>query len=123
VFRRYERAGEPVASRRRFLQRLSGHGAVATIIVGTWLSVGMAGYAAFANMGPVDAFVNAAMIASGMGPPGPFEGDTDAKLFAGIYALASGLLLVALTGLLLSPFLHRILHRLHFSGADDESDG
>jgi len=35
------------------------------------------------------------------------------KLFAGFYALYSGLVLVFTAGLLLAPFMHRLLHRFH----------
>jgi hypothetical protein len=35
------------------------------------------------------------------------------KIFAGLYALFSGLLFIAVTGLVLAPVFHRILHRFH----------
>ena len=37
----------------------------------------------------------------------PLEGDV-AKMFAGVYALYSGLLLIAVTGIILAPVLHAI---------------
>jgi hypothetical protein len=65
---RFERRGQPVASRRKFLMRMA-------IAIGLWmvltivgLAIGIAGYAAFEGMSFVDAYVNAAMILSGMGP-------------------------------------------------------
>ena len=39
--------------------------------------------------------------------------DTGGKLFASFYALYSGLVLIAATGILLAPFLHRIVHKFH----------
>jgi len=35
------------------------------------------------------------------------------KIFAGIYALYSGLMLVATTGMILAPVVHRFLHKFH----------
>jgi hypothetical protein len=35
------------------------------------------------------------------------------KLFAGLYALYCGILLVVCGGLLLVPVFHRVLHRFH----------
>ena len=37
----------------------------------------------------------------------------EAKLFASLYALFSGLFFVALLGVLLAPWVHRLVHRLH----------
>jgi hypothetical protein len=39
---------------------------------------------------------------------------TEAKLFASAYAIFSGLLFITVVGILLTPFVHRILHRFHF---------
>jgi hypothetical protein len=35
------------------------------------------------------------------------------KLFAGLYALDSGLVLIAAAGIPFAPLLHRLLHGLH----------
>jgi len=63
-------------------------------------------------MGFVDAFANAAMILSGMGPLEPLK-STAGKMFAGLYALYSGLVLVLASGVVLAPIVHRMLHRFH----------
>ncbi|MGE3712825.1 MAG: hypothetical protein AB7G35_24540, partial [Hyphomicrobiaceae bacterium] len=60
----------------------------------------------------VDAFHNAAMILSGLGPVDKMV-TSAAMVFAGCYALASGLVVVAATGLVLAPVFHRILHLFH----------
>jgi hypothetical protein len=52
------------------------------------------------------------MILSGMGPLTPLQ-TWGGKLFAGLYALYSGLAVILIAGLLLAPVLHRILHRFH----------
>ena len=41
------------------------------------------------------------------------------KIFAGLYALYSGLAFLVLAGLLFGPVAHRILHRFHYE-ADEE---
>jgi len=109
---RFERRGQPIASRRKFLVRM-------TIAIGLWflltvigLAIGIAGYAAFEGMSFVDAYVNAAMILSGMGPLGELK-TTAGKVFAGTYAIFSGLIIVIATGFVLAPIFHRILHRFH----------
>jgi hypothetical protein len=60
----------------------------------------------------LDAFLNAAMILGGMGPVDPVR-TSAGKLFAGCYALYSGLVVLVTAGLILAPIAHRILHRFH----------
>ena len=76
------------------------------------LVIGIVGYAYFEGMSVVDAYVNAAMILSGMGPVGELK-TTAGKLFAGTYAIFSGLVVIIATGFLLAPIFHRVLHRFH----------
>jgi hypothetical protein len=76
------------------------------------LTIGMFGYAYFEGMSVVDAYVNAAMILSGMGPIGELK-TTGGKIFAGTYAILSGLIIVIATGFVLAPVFHRVLHRFH----------
>ena len=59
-----------------------------------------------------DAFVNAAMILSGMGPIETKLSD-GGKIFAGVYAIFSGLIIVIASGFVLAPMFHRVLHRFH----------
>ncbi|HZM04779.1 MAG TPA: hypothetical protein VFC44_17395 [Candidatus Saccharimonadales bacterium] len=86
---------------------LAGGGLVA-ICLGT----GMFGYHSFEKMGWTDAFVNAAMILSGMGPVTELH-TQGGKIFAGCYALFSGLAFIVLIGLILTPAIHRFLHKFH----------
>jgi hypothetical protein len=108
----FERRGEPVISNRRFSLRLARNALWALVIVIVALAIGMAGYMYFDGMRAVDAFANAAMILSGMGPLGTLNNDS-AKIFAGIYAIFCGLLIFAVAGLILAPVFHRLLHRFH----------
>lgn len=117
MMRRYEHLSEPVAPRRRFIARLSVNTLLASGVIGLSLMAGMVGYHAFEGMAWIDAFANAAMILSGMGPLAAMT-TYDGKVFAGVYALYSGLLLIFVTGLILAPVAHRILHRLHVKDED-----
>ena len=69
----------------------------------------------------LDSFVNAAMILSGMGPVGQLQTDIG-KLFAGCYALFSGLAFVSAIGVVFAPIFHRFIHRFHLE-ADSEDRG
>ncbi|MFO0970247.1 MAG: hypothetical protein U0793_32260 [Gemmataceae bacterium] len=111
-FLTFESRHQPLASRRRFVRRLARSVLMAGVLVGVSLLAGMLGYHFLEGMPWIDAFANAAMILSGMGPLGPLQ-TTAGKLFAGIYALYSGLVLIFATGIILAPIVHRVLHRFH----------
>jgi hypothetical protein len=108
----YEHRTEPVASRPLFQRRVALHASVAGGIVALSLGIGALGYHVFAALPWVDAVLNAAMILTGMGPVDPLPTPA-AKIFATVYALYSGIAFLAITGLLVAPFVHRLLHRLH----------
>jgi hypothetical protein len=76
------------------------------------LYIGMLGYHGFEKMSWIDAFVSAAMILAGMGPISPLT-TFNGKLFAGLYALFSGLLFIAIIVIIFSPLIHRFFHKLH----------
>lgn len=109
---RFERKGQKLASRRAFAQRMARSLALGLALIAGSLIVGMAGYMYFAQLSLVDAFLDASMILGGMGPVAPLTTDA-AKIFAGLYALYSGLLLIVVSGIILAPVLHRVLHALH----------
>lgn len=113
----FEGKHEPVAAAHRFRSRLFRNIAAGLVIIVLAELIGMAGYAGFEGMGAVDAFVNAAMIMSGMGPVTPLNTDAG-KIFAGLYAIFCGLLIFAIAGLVLAPVLHRVLHRFHVEDGD-----
>jgi hypothetical protein len=107
-----EHKSQKVLPRRQFIQRMLGAVAVWMALTLAGLALGMAGYAWMEGMSLVDAFVNAAMILSGMGPVTELK-STGGKLFAGAYAIFSGLFIVIASGFVLAPVLHRVLHMLH----------
>ena len=87
-------------------------------LVGVSLLAGMVGYHVLVGLPWIDAFLNASMILSGMGPihePKTVAG----KLFAGFYALYSGFAVLGIAAIIFAPVVHRIFHRFHITDADD----
>jgi hypothetical protein len=116
----FERYDEPVIPFRDFMRRILRTGLIAVALLLVPLIVGVVGYMGLAGLGPVDAFLNAAMILGGMGPVDQLPTD-GAKIFAGLYALFSGVFYLVVAGVVLAPFLHRILHRLHIDRGDNSA--
>jgi len=108
----FERRHQRLISHRRFADRMLKAIALWCLLAAGGLVIGMAGYAAFEGMSLADAYVNAAMILAGMGPMGELK-TTAGKVFAGSYAIFSGLLLIIATGFVLAPIFHRVLHHFH----------
>ena len=90
------------------------------IIILAALFAGMLGYHSFEKMSWVDAFVNAAMILSGMGPVSQLA-TNEGKIFAGCYALFSGLAFIAITAIVFSPVIHRFMHRIHLESENSKN--
>jgi hypothetical protein len=112
----YEHHSEPLLPMGRFLARLASNAAAALLLIGCSLATGMFGYHVLERLSWIDAFLNASMLLGGMGPVnGPVT--WGGKLFAGVYALYCGFVVLVVAGLLLAPVLHRVLHRLHAEGA------
>ena len=107
----YEHHRQPLLPLRRYLLRVLKHVGLSATLIGGSLLIGIIGYHGLAGLGWLDAFLNASMILSGMGPVDPLTTPM-AKLFAGCYALFSGIVFIASAGLVMAPFLHRVLHRL-----------
>mgnify|MGYP001363719183 FL=1 len=103
------------------LRRFARSALLGTALIALSLAAGMAGYHDLEGLPWLDAFSNAAMILSGMGPlaqPQPPGG----KVFAGFYALYSGLAVVLITGITFAPLIHAFLYRLHLETKDDEPE-
>jgi hypothetical protein len=109
----YETRRHPPISSRLFIGRVLRHLLVALALVVVSLAVGMAGYEHFEGLPWRDAFLNTAMIAGGMGPVDAPR-TNPGKVFAGLYALYSGLVFIFTAGLLLAPFVHRVMHKFHW---------
>ncbi len=116
----YEHRSEPLISWRAFGVRFARHLGFALVILGGSLVIGVVGYATLGHLSLVDAFLNASMILGGMGPVDVLQ-DNAAKVFAGIYALYSGVVFLVVAGILFAPLVHRILHRISLDPADDDA--
>jgi hypothetical protein len=110
---------QPLAPFPVFLRRLARNFLVSTGIVAFSLTLGTFGYCQFGGLEPVDGFLNASMILTGMGPVDRME-TRAGKLFAAFYALYSGLAFLTMAAVLLAPVYHRLLHRFHL--CDDDKD-
>jgi hypothetical protein len=115
----FEHKDSPLASGTQFAGRMVGNIVFALVIIGIALVGGMAGYHFLEGLNWIDAFLNASMILGGMGPVAQISTDAG-KIFAGSYALFAGLLFVLLSGVVLAPVLHRVLHAIHVDD-DDKS--
>lgn len=102
-----------LASRGLFYQRVGRNAAISVALVGATLIIGTAGYMALAHLTWVDAFHQASLLMSGMGPLDESGWSTAAKLFDSIYALFCGIVLLVSYGVLFAPILHRFMHRFH----------
>jgi hypothetical protein len=116
---RFERRNQKLISRTHFAGRMLKAIGLWLALTAIGLIIGMAGYAWIEGMSLADAFVNAAMILSGMGPVGELK-TTAGKIFAGCYAIFSGLVIVIATGFVLAPIFHRVLHSFHVETDDDK---
>ena len=111
--------GRKLSTSIAFYQRWAINVIAAILFLLVSLFVGMAGYHFTEQMPWIDAFVNASMILSGMGPLGDLKNDSG-KIFAGLYALYSGVAFIFTTGLILAPVAHRLLHRFHVDEEDEK---
>lgn len=110
----YEHVGQPLLQRRQYARRVARSALSGALLIALALLVGMAGYHWLLRLPWVDAFENAAMILSGMGPLSAPTG-TAGKIFAGSYALFCGFAVIFCSGVVFAPVLHRFLHRLHLA--------
>jgi hypothetical protein len=108
----YEHLKQRPLPRAQFFARALEHLGIGLGAIAGALGVGVAGYHSVAGLKWVDALLNASMILGGMGPVDTLHTDA-AKIFASLYALFSGLVFIAVLAVLLAPFLHRLLHKLH----------
>jgi len=116
----FEHRSSPLLPRQAFYRRVINCFLFSQALVAVALGVGMAGYHFIENLGWVDAFENAAMILSGMGPVATLQTNAG-KIFAGCYALFSGLMFITVTGIVLAAVAHRALHKFHLEGGKKNS--
>jgi type IV secretory pathway VirB2 component (pilin) len=108
---------KPLLPRNIFLRRFAKNIAIGLAITFCALAIGISGYHYFEDMPWVNAFENAAMILSGMGPVAEMK-TVSGKIFAGIYALFSGTLFLVVIAIVFAPVIRRFLHKFHLDVAE-----
>ncbi len=90
--------------------------AIGIVFIAVSLAAGMAGCHFLKDLPWIDAFANATMILSGMGPLAvPQTGA--GKIFAGLYALYTGLVVLIIAGIMFAP----AVRRFHLESKKDKS--
>lgn len=107
-----EKKHHALLPRKKFFLKLGRSIIIGWLVILIALFIGICGYHYFEKMSWVDAFVNAAMILSGMGPLGTLSTQAG-KIFAGCYALFSGLAFIVIIGIIFAPVIHRFFHAIH----------
>lgn len=113
----YPRGHIPLAPLEVHRRRVLTAGKVGLVMVAVSLAVGITGYMGFEGLDFLDAFLNAAMILSGMGPVHNPE-TAGGKIFAGIYAIFSGFAVLGIAAIVFAPIVHRAFHKLHIADTD-----
>ena len=108
----YERRHQPLAPWPVFGRRVARHVLLASVVIAGSVALGTLGYHALGREAWIDAFLNACMLLGGMGQVGDVA-TAQGKVFAAVFALYAGIVFIAVSGLLLAPFLHRIVHTFH----------
>jgi len=96
----------------KFLVRLSFYFFIALLLVLFSALIGCLGYHFFGNLPWIDAFYNACMILTGMGPVTELQTKT-AKIFSSFFALYSGIAFLSTIVIFLAPIIHRLMHVFH----------
>jgi hypothetical protein len=101
---------------KNFYRRLWKNAILGFLIMFVCLFIGVVGYKlTIPELGWYDSLLNASMILSGMGPmidPSIILAK-NAKVFASLYALFSGVAFISTIGILIAPIAHRFFHKLH----------
>jgi hypothetical protein len=108
----FERHDKRLLPRKDYYRRIANHAALGIAVLFGSLGIGMTGYHCLEKLPWTDAFLNAAMILAGMGPVATLQTDAG-KIFAGCYALFSGITLIGILGIIFAPVIHRFLHKFH----------
>lgn len=113
----YEKVKQKVIPVRGFLYRLWLNFLIGLFLIFLSLGIGMAGYHYIEGLPWIDAYADASMILSGMGPLHELKTDAG-KIFAGTYALFSGIIFLVILAILFAPVFHRFFHKLHVQDDD-----
>ena len=111
-FTMYESKKQALASSKIFYKRLLWNFTISAAILSICLLIGVVVYHYLAPSTWIDAFHNASMILSGMGPVIDIK-TNQGKWFSSFYALFSGIVFITNIGFILAPAIHRLFHALH----------
>lgn len=109
---KFEHHTQPLLHMRGFVLRVFTYIGLALVFVTAALILGVLGYHYLVGLSWLNAFLNASMILSGMGPVDQITTE-QGKWFASFFALLSGLVFAITTGIVISPIIHRVMHALH----------
>ena len=104
---------------RKFVLRVANYFLLSISLIAVSLLIGTLGYYYFGGVSWIDAFYNASMILTGMGPVNPML-TVAGKLFSSFYALFSGIAFLSTVAVLFAPIAHRFLHILHLQENEKE---
>ncbi|MFO1396953.1 MAG: hypothetical protein U1F48_07790 [Burkholderiales bacterium] len=108
--------GAQLAPMERFWRRMSRVALLAVALLAVTLVLGAVCYHLIAGLAWLPAVHQAALLLAGMGPVETQLNDAG-RIFEIVYAILCGVMLIFATGLLLTPALHRLLHRYHLEDA------
>jgi hypothetical protein len=111
----FERKHEKVVPAAVFARRVLAYIGFAGLLILAALGIGIAGYHWIAGFSWIDSLLSASMILGGMGPVNVLS-NAGAKIFASLYALFSGLVFIAVMGIMFTPIMHRVIHKFHVEG-------
>ncbi len=114
---RLEHGAEKLLPLKEFYRRLILFGLLSLGIILLSLGIGILGYMSLEGQDLIDAFLNAAMLMGGMGPVSVLNTDRG-KIFAGLYAMYCGFVLIFSVAIFMTPIFHRVLHVFHLEGKD-----
>jgi hypothetical protein len=114
----FENKKHQVLPIKKFVRRVLNYFLFSMIILIFSLGLGTFGYHYFGQISWIDAFYNASLILTGMGPVDEMT-TVAAKLFASFYALFSGIIFLSTVAIIFAPIAHRLLHLLHVKESDE----
>jgi hypothetical protein len=111
----------PARVQQRAVRRLIRNSMIVGALLTLALTVGAVGYHYTDDLPWLDAYLNASMILTGMGPVAPLI-RPQAKVFAIVYAMVSGVFFLTMVAVLLGPAVQVFLHKFHLELAEDRRD-
>jgi hypothetical protein len=111
----YEHKSQPLAPKKVYYDRIRRNMQFSFVVLFICLLIGTVGFKFTGiHVAWIDAFHNASMLLSGMGPVLDVNKmGFGSKIFSSCYALFSGVAFITTIGILVAPAVHRFFHRLH----------